>query len=402
VTPDSIGRTVRHEASAGPPDEVTQSETDSRHRDDGLGSVALVHDYLNQRGGAERVVLEMTRMWPAAPLYTSLYRQGSVFPEFAAADVRTTFLDRVPLDEGFRMLAPALPLAFRSLGALDHDVVISSSSGWAHGVRTSSESTHVVYCYAPARWLYSADQYFVGGDRRRPPAIVTRGLRSWDRRAAGRADVYIAIAENVRDRIRGAYGIEAEVVYPPVDTLRFDPRPRGERLLAIARFLPYKRIDLILSACNRLGVGLDIVGDGPLRHELRDLAGPTVSFHGVVSDPVLHELIEGCSAVCMPGVEDFGIVALEGNAAGKPALAFAGGGAVETIRDGVNGVLFATPTVESVVEAIYRLDVIDSDPTALAAAAERFSVERFRNALTSKVRTAVEHRRNGGTAEPHS
>ncbi len=184
-----------------------------------------------------------------------------------------------------------------------------------------------------------------------------------------------------------------------MDTLRFDPRPRGERLLVIARFLPHKRIDLILQACRRLGVGLDVVGDGPLRRELHDLAGPTAHFHGAVSDDVLHELIEGCSAVCMPGFEDFGIVALEGNAAGKPALAFARGGALETIEDGVNGVLFDAPTVESVVEAIHRLDTTDPDPVVIANAAQRFSVERFREALASRVRSAVELRRNGGFAD---
>jgi glycosyltransferase involved in cell wall biosynthesis len=361
--------------------------------------MAIVHDYLNQRGGAERVVLEMTRMWPSAPLYTSLYRECSVFPEFAGADIRTTFLDRVPLDAGFRVLAPALPLAFRSLGALDQDVVISSSSGWAHGVRTTSRSTHVVYCYAPARWLYSSDQYFRRGAMRNLPTVVSRGLRVWDRNAARRADVYIAIAGNVRDRIRSAYGIEAEIVYPPVDTHRFEPRPRGQRLLAIARFLPYKRIDLIIRACNRLGLGLDVVGDGPLARELQDLAGPSVTFHGCVTDRVLVDLIEECSAVCMPGVEDFGIVALEGNAAGKPTVAFAGGGALETIEDGVNGVLFHEPTVEAVADAIRRLDAVDSDPVALAASAERFSVERFRAALESKIRDAVERRR---TVEPTS
>jgi glycosyltransferase involved in cell wall biosynthesis len=362
-----------------------------------LGSVAIVHDYLNQRGGAERVVLEMTRMWPSAPIYTSLYRHGSVFPEFARADIRTTFADRVPLNAGFRLLAPVLPLAFHSLGVLDQNVVISSSSGWSHAVRTASASTHVVYCYAPARWLYSADQYFRPGIERQLTAPLTRVLRKWDRNAARRADVYIAIAGNVRDRVRSAYGIEAQVVYPPVDTRRFKVRPRGDRLLTISRFLPYKRVDLIISACNRLRMGLDVVGDGPLRRELQELAGPTVSFHGAVADDMLLELIEGCSAVCMPGIEDFGIVPLEGNAAGKPALAFAAGGALETIEDGVTGVLFATPTVESVVDALRRLDSIDTDPHTLAAAAERFSVERFRYELAAQVRHAVECHEDGAT-----
>jgi glycosyltransferase involved in cell wall biosynthesis len=211
--------------------------------------------------------------------------------------------------------------------------------------------------------------------------------------------VYVAIAKNVRDRILDAYGIEAEVVYPPVNTKRFEPRPRGSRLLVVSRLLPYKRVDLVVKACTRAKIGLDVVGDGPSARELRAIAGPTVRFHGAVSDEVLVELIEACSAVCTPGTEDFGIVPVEGNAAGKPALAYADGGALETITDGVNGVLFDSPTVDSVLDAIRRLDSIDADPHTLASAAERFSVERFHRAMRATVRRAIDNHRvreNGG------
>lgn len=355
-----------------------------------LGSVAIVHDYLNQRGGAERVALEMARMWPHAALFTSIYRPESVFPEFRELGVRTTFVDRAPVDRGFRVLAPLLPLAFRSLGALEHDVVISSSSGWAHGVHTGERTTHVVYCYAPARWLYSADRYFEGRARRAFLAPLTGVLRNWDRRAARRATRYIAIAHNVQERIREAYGIESDVVYPPVDVDRFTPTARGERLLCVSRLLPYKRIDLMVAAATRLGIGLDIVGDGPLRRDLMAIAGPSVTFHGSVSDEVLSRLVHGCNAVCMPGREDFGLVPLEGNAAGKPALAFAGGGALETIEDGVNGVLFPKPTVESVTDALLRLDDLRTSPEALMGRARRFSPERFRASLIAAIRRAAD------------
>jgi glycosyltransferase involved in cell wall biosynthesis len=348
---------------------------------------------LNQRGGAERVALHLSRIWPQAPFYTSLYRPDSVFPEFRSIAIKTTFVDRFPVDAGFRVVAPMLPLAFRSLGVLGDDVVISSSSGWAHGVRTAPHTTHVVYCYGPARWLYSADKYFENRSRRLALAPLTGALRRWDRRAARRADTYIAITENVRRRIRNAYGIESEVVYPPVDVDRFAPGPRGERLLVIARLLPYKRIDLVIGAAKRLGVGLDIVGVGPMFEELRGLGGPGVTFHGSVSDPELVEMVEGCSAVCMPGVEDFGLVALEGNAAGKPAIAISAGGALETIKDGVNGVLFPEPTVEAVVGAIRRLDKLDTSPEVIASHAERFSVARFRESLVAALLRAVERKR---------
>jgi glycosyltransferase involved in cell wall biosynthesis len=355
-----------------------------------FGSVAIVHDYLNQRGGAERVALQLARIWPDAPFFTALYRADSVFPEFREVHPRTTFVDRAPVDAGFRILAPLLPLAFRSLGVLNQDVVISSSSGWAHSVRTAPRSTHVVYCYAPARWLYSADRYFERPAKRLAALPLTSALRGWDRRAARRADAYISIASNVRDRVRSAYGIESEVVYPPVDTTRVPPSPRGERLLAISRLLPYKRLDLLIAAATQLGLGLDVVGDGPLRADLRELAGPSVTFHGTVPDTTLTELLSTCSAICMPGHEDFGIVAVEGNAAGKPALAFAAGGALETIKDGVNGVLFDEPTVDSVIAGIRRLGQISTSFEEIAASAQRFSIARFCNSFSAAVRRAID------------
>jgi glycosyltransferase involved in cell wall biosynthesis len=366
-----------------------------------LGSVSIVHDYLNQLGGAERILLHIAGIWEGAPLYTSLYRPDSVFSEFRDLTIRTTFVDRFPVDEGFRALAPILPLAFRSLGVLDDDVVVSSSSGWAHGVRTAPHTTHVVYCYSPARWLYSGDEYFDNRSRKMAIAALTAMLRRWDHRAAQRADAYIAIAENVRTRIKAAYGLDADVVYPPVEVDRFTPRPPGDRLLVIARLLPYKRVDLVIAAAKRLGIGLDVVGAGPLSEQLRALGGPSVTFHGSVSDAELVELVEGCKAVCMPGREDFGLVALEGNAAGKPAIVFGAGGALETIEDGVNGLVFSQPTVEAVVDAIRRLESFDTSPEVLATCAERYSPARFKRSLVAAVRSAVERNPRRRIDFPH-
>jgi len=190
-------------------------------------SVAIVHDYLNQRGGAERVALEMAEMWPDAPIYTSLYRPESTFEGFKDYDIRTSWLQGLPVDKHFRALLPLYPSAFASLGELDHDVVLSSSSGWAHAIRTAPDSTHVVYCHAPARWLYSGDQYFhEQTGRQKVLGVSMKPLRRWDRRAAHRPDRYVANSHNVADRIRDAYGIEADVVHPPVNVERFTPRPR--------------------------------------------------------------------------------------------------------------------------------------------------------------------------------
>lgn len=211
--------------------------------------VAIVHDYLNQYGGAERVALELADMFPSAPLYTSLYRSESTFPEFARLDVRTTFLDRIPVDRWFRALFPLYLAAFRSLGALEAELVISSSSGWAHAVRTAPRSFHAVYCHTPARWLYGDYMAQAMGQRALVP--FANAFRRMDLRAARRPDLYIANSRLVRDRIQRRYGRVAPIVYPPIDVDRFTRSPRGERPLAVSRLMPYKRVDLIVDAATQ-------------------------------------------------------------------------------------------------------------------------------------------------------
>lgn len=354
--------------------------------------VVLVHDYLNQRGGAERVVLELAAMFPDAPLYTSLYRGASTFPEFASLDVRTTFLDKLPVDGRFRALFPLYSAAFRSLGAIDADVVISSSSGWAHFVRTTPRAFHAVYCYNPARWLYG--DYMGGAAAQRVLAPFAGTFRRLDHRAAQRPDLYIAISELVRDRIRRHYGRQAPVVYPPVDVERFTPSPRGERLLVVSRLLGYKRVDLVVDAATRAGIELDVVGTGPMLVDLRRRAGPTVHFHGRLPDAEITELFQRCRAFCLPGAEDFGITPVEANAAGKPVVAFAGGGALETIEDGVTGVFFTEHSVDALLDALTRCDAISCSPNRIARQASRFSVQAFRERLTAVLCDATSARRS--------
>jgi glycosyltransferase involved in cell wall biosynthesis len=346
----------------------------------GLGNLAIVHDYLNQRGGAERVVAAMAQMWPAAPIYTSLYRPQSTWPEFRTSEIRTSPLDRLPVDGSFRNLFPLYPAAFRSFGRLDYDVVLSSSSGWAHSIRTAPHTLHAVYCYTPARWLYGGEHL---NARRRSRALrpFLGGLRHWDRGAARRADLYIAISHEVRRRIARQYRVDAPVVYPPVDVDRFRPRPRGERLLVVSRLLPYKRVDAIVSVATRAGIGLDVVGTGPALEQLQQIAGPGVSFHGRLEDHEVTELMETCRAFCLPGKEDFGITAVEANAAGKPVVAFGAGGALETLDEGVTGAFFAGHEPDQVLEAIRRADAIDAAPQALADASQRFSRRSFEREL---------------------
>ena len=384
--------------------DIGGASTESRDRRTGAeelpaalrsASVALVHDYLNQRGGAERVALELSAIWPEAPIYTSLYRPESTFPDFSERDVRATILDRIPVDRGFRGMLPLYPAAFRGLGVIDADIVLSSSSGWAHLVRTSSRALHAVYCHTPARWLYR-NEHLAADRRSSMKYAVARPLlghlRRGDQRGASRADLYIANSENVRRRIIMAYGKDAAVIPPPVDLDRFHPRARGERLLVISRLLPYKRVDLVVDAATRLGLGLDVVGDGPMLPALRALAGPSVAFHGAAPDATLVELIEGCRAVCVAAEEDFGIVAVEAQAAGKPVIAYGSGGSLETVEEGVSGVYFRRPEVDQVIAAIRAADRLETAPEAIAAQARRFSVGAFRARLVALLSRELEGR----------
>jgi glycosyltransferase involved in cell wall biosynthesis len=355
-----------------------------------MSDVAVVHDYLNQRGGAERVALELARMWPDAPIYTSLYRAGSTFPEFAERDVRTSWIDRLPVDRGFRSLFPLYPNAFADLGPVDADLVVTSSSGWAHGIRTRPDATHVVYCHTPARWLYGTD-YLGASSRQQAVARPLLGaMRRWDKAAAHRATLYVANSRNVQQRIRTTYGLDAEVVYPPVDLERFRPRERGDRLLVVSRLLDYKRVDAVIRAANQAKLPLDIVGSGPSFDELRALAGPTVVFHRRLEDSAVTALMENCRALVLPGEEDFGITPVEAQAAGKPVVALGAGGALETVEAGVTGTFFHDHAPESILAALAAADAIETPPEEIARRASRFAREAFVARMRSVVERAHE------------
>lgn len=266
--------------------DTDESSADSPERRlTSLGSVAIVHDYLNQRGGAERVVAELSEIWPSAPIYTFLYRKHSTFRQFEGRDVRTTFINRLPVDGGFRNLFPLYAPAFSLLGEIQADVVLASSSGWAHFARPDPGALHAVYCYTPARWLYGGE-HLRGRDHRFLRVAMARPamglLRRIDRKAALQADLYIAISQAVQRRIRATYGIDAALVPPPVDLDPFHPTPRGERPLTVSRLLPYKHVELLVRAATRAGIGLDVVGDGPLLPRLREIAGPNVKLHALL------------------------------------------------------------------------------------------------------------------------
>lgn len=350
-----------------------------------MTSVAITHDYLTQRGGGERVVLELLELWPEAQVATLAYDAASTFPEFASHEVRESVLGPLRGHPAMRALAPLYPLAFRAFGRFDQDLVISSSSGWAHQVATSPSTRHVIYMHTPARWVYAPRRYFGPGAKLAFALPLTGALRRLDRAAARRADLFLCNSRNVQERVGRIYGVDAQVVFPPVDTTRFTPKPRGERLLVLTRLFPYKRVELVVEAANRTGIGLDVVGAGPALSDLEELAGPTVRFHGRLDDEAVTELLEGCRALVLPGTEEFGIVAVEANAAGKPVVAFGAGGALETQEEGLTAAFFTEHSVAALLEAVTRAEGLATTPAGLAGHARRFSRPAFREAIRAKV-----------------
>jgi glycosyltransferase involved in cell wall biosynthesis len=334
----------------------------------------------------------LANIWPDAPIYASIYRPDSTFDDFSQREVHTTFLQRLPVDRRFRMLLPLYPAAFHSLGTLDYEVVISSSSGWAHGVRTAPEALHVVYCHAPARWLYSSGAYLGQSFSQRLAAPITAPLRRWDQAAARRPDIYLANSANTAAKILAAYNRPSIVVPPPVAVERFAPKPRGQRLLVVSRLLDYKRVDAVIRAVNRAHLPLDVVGTGPSLGRLRQLAGETVTFHGHLSDDQITELMEQCSMFVLPGEEDFGITAVEAQAAGKPVVALAAGGALETVRDGVTGAFFESHDDYAVLDAIARADRVDTAPDAIADWASTFSTAAFKERIRAAIAEGLHSR----------
>lgn len=349
--------------------------------------IAIVHDYLVNRGGAERVVAALHRVFPAAPIYTSLYAPDATYPELREADIRTSKLQKLlRKPEDFRRLAPLMPRVFRKMRIEGYDVVLSSSSGFAHGVAPKN-ACHISYCYTPPRFLwdtrYERDNA-VPALLKPLAGLAVRSLRRSDRKAAARPHATVAISKVTAERIRALYGRESTIIHPPVDVERFRiaPNTRDEFLL-VSRLLTYKNIDVAIRAFNTTGRKLIIVGDGPARAELEALAGPNIEFRGVVADDELIRLYGRSRGVVMAAEEDFGLTPLEANASGRPVVAYRAGGALETVIDGVTGVLYGPNNPLALVEAVDKAAAMTFDPVLLRAHAERFSEAAFAARLTT-------------------
>ncbi|GAA2198586.1 glycosyltransferase [Sinomonas flava] len=359
--------------------------------------VAIAHDYLTQRGGAERVVLAMHRTFPAAKIYTTLYDPEGTYPEFREANIVTSALNRIPaLRRDHRAALPFLAPASSAL-KVPADIVLASSSGWAHGFDTDGQM--LVYCHSPARWLYLTDQYLGAGRQRGAKALALAALKPflirWDRRSAAMADKYVANSTIVQDRIRRVYGKTVDVVHPPhsvdIQGIR-EPIPGledfivgGGHFLTVSRLLPYKNVDQAVEAFRGLDDKLLVIGAGPMAEKLRANMPDNVRLASHLSDAQMRWAYASAKAVIAPSYEDFGITPLEGGAWGKPTIALRAGGYLDTIVEGVTGQFIEEPTAALIRQAVesFRAEVWNAD--VIRKHTEQFSEERFRERLRQEV-----------------
>jgi glycosyltransferase involved in cell wall biosynthesis len=346
-----------------------------------------VADYLNQRGGAEWVVAILHTMFPTAPIFTPILDRASLWPPLADADIRVSWMQRLPgLRRHFRKYFLLYPLAVEGFDLSPYDLVVSSSCAFGKGARSTPHSVHVCYCHTPMRFVWDYDAYIrrerlnLAARMVLPPLI--RWMRRWDVRTATRPQAYVANSTTVAQRIRTYYGRDALVIPPPVEARRFSIAERLEPYyVVVSRLQAYKRIDLAVDAFTRLGLPLRIVGDGPARPALERMAGPNITFLGRLPDRDVARTMAECQALVMPGLEDFGIAPLEANASGRPVLAFRGGGALDTVIEGVTGITFATQTADSVAAAVQEYRHRRWDAHAIRAHAEHYDVGVFRRRM---------------------
>ncbi len=358
--------------------------------------LALVHDWLNQVGGAEDVLADLVALYPDAPVYTSLYAPDKMPAAYRNWDIRTLWMDRLPgIHDHHQPYLPVYPLAWGGLDLSEYDVVLSNKSGFCHGLRHGPDTLHVCYCLAPTRYVWQFEAYVQRENLSAAQVLALRPLvallRGWDRRAADRVDHFIAISTEIQARIKTYYGRDSAIIFPPVDTARFMPAPAAEvedYFLIVSRHIPYKRIDLAVQACTALGLPLKVGGTGRDTERLKAMAGPTVEFLGFVPDGDLPGLMARCRAFLFPGLEDFGIAPVQALAAGRPVIAYAGGGALDTVIPGQTGELFAAQTVDSLAAVLRAFDAARYDPARLHTHALKFDRAVFAQQITAYVERA--------------
>jgi len=361
--------------------------------------LALVHDFLNQFGGAERVVAALHELYPMDPIFTSICDQSKLPPEFQRMDIRTSFMQQLPfVMRFFKLYFMLYPIAFERFDLSGYDVILSSSSAFAKGVKKQPGQLHICYCHTPMRFVWRYDDYVaresIPGWAKSILPFLLEPVRRWDLQTAAKVDSFIANSRNVAERIKQTYGRESVIINPPVDCDYFKPASMDhDYFLVVSRLNSYKRIDLVIETFNQLDLPLKIIGAGPDKRKLQQIARPNVEFLGRRTDEEVAQHLAECRALVFPGDEDFGIVPLEANASGRPVIAFQAGGALETVVDGETGVFFDEQTPQSLGLAIKRFQFESFDKQRLRQHALKFDKEVFKRKIKDFVDQKVgEHR----------
>ncbi|HLD31721.1 MAG TPA: glycosyltransferase [Patescibacteria group bacterium] len=356
--------------------------------------LALVHDYLAQDGGAERVLAAMHEIWPEAPIFV-LFHDAKKLPYFTGKDIRESFLARLPWGRTkFQWYLPFMPLATERHNLHDYDVVLSSTSAFAKGVLTRPQTLHISYCHTPTRYLWTDTHEYIEDLKYNRlikaflPTLIHR-LRLWDSMSVGRVDHFVANSGTVRNRIQKYYRRESDIIYPPVNVDRFHiSHDLGDYYLAGGRLVPYKRFDLLVAAFNRLGWPLKIFGTGPQMEELKKSAKPNIEFLGRVTDEEKAELYSHARAFLHPQVEDLGITPIESMASGRPVIAYPIGGVTETVIPQETGIFFTEQTWESLLDTLLHFNYENWDSAKIREHAGRYDVHLFKD----KIRRYVDDR----------
>lgn len=350
--------------------------------------IALVHDWLTNMGGAERVLINFKEIYKDSPIYTTLYNPKKLDNELKNIDVRTSFLQNEKnLKKGHQGLLPYMPAAFENFDLNEYDIVLSSSSSCAKGIVTSPSSMHICYCHTPMRYGWEfyyeyANDWDMKKIKRSMLKYFINYIRVWDNVSSNRVDYFIANSKNVAWRIWKHYRRESVVIHPPVRCHLFNVSDIDEDyFLILSRLVPYKKIDLAVRAFNELGLPLVVIGDGVEKEKLQSIAKDNIKFLGRQPDNVVKEYYSKCRAFIFPGEEDFGITSLEAQASGRPVIGFGKGGLLETVVEGKTGVFFNEQTVESLKDAVKRFQHMDFDKQTIRTHAGEFSEEMFKNKI---------------------
>jgi len=367
--------------------------------------IAIVHEWLTVMGGADRVVQIIHEIFPTAPVFSLVYNPDTMPAEFGRMHIRTSFVQKLPFARTHhRMYLPLYPLAVEQFDLSEYDVVISSSHCCAHGALVRTGAYHLCYCYTPIRYAWDMYHGYVKSLNKLArlfAAPVMSYMRQWDFASAQRVDKFVAISNAVRARIQKHYGREADVLFPPANVEFYRPDPDaqvGDFFFILSRHVPYKKVDLAINAFNTLGMPLLVAGDGPETRRLKSIARPNVRFLGRISDAEVRHFMSRCKALVFPQEEDFGITAVEAQACGRPVIAYARGGALDTVVDGVTGSFFHEQNPDALAECVRAFRHDQFDPAAIRTHAEQFNKDDFKRKFLALVKNSASHQPNRTSA----